>query len=292
MEGSLIVALQPFEGLWLQNAPEEEALRLEQPLLRVVLKIKGLWKAGCVGRLVGALFLHPEFEQLYLKHRPFDTAPCLVSVTERGLVIEGRPAHFQTLPGSFKPWRVELPFVDEGVQTIDREQRPILIDPDKPQDPEFIHKSLLQLDTVFAKLPDDLRWKDPKAWCKERFVDGSGSIGCTEILPGLWLASQDGAGEALLICSTERFASNATVEAASIFLHSPTTLVIRVPRFSAEQRESLWKRAWGDDFCQPEVEAIRPLLRSFIHDRNAHGTPQDALEQPISPRPFWCQRYY
>lgn len=240
--------------------------------------------------MFGTAFTHPEFEKLFRVHRSGYEARCVIAVTERGLVLEGQAAGWQTKE-QFKSWCVELSFVDEALKTMSERNVPMLVDPENPQDPEFIRESLVQLETVFAQQSKDLWWRDRKSWCKERFIDRSGSIACTELLPGVWLASQDHAGDALLICSAERFVPNPEVAQSSFFLQSRTTLAIRLFGFSEERRSSLWSLAWGDTSHQPEAEATRVLLRTLIHDREASGTSEDVLSKPVVPRPFWCQRY-
>lgn len=286
--GRLTDVFHPLEGLSLRNAPEEEVPRLEQNYVRIALEMKGTRRTK--GRLFGTFFVHPEFSRVYRNHGVFDQAPCAIELTATGFILDGRPTEYQSKE-DFKPWRVELPFVDEGATTIGKRNLPMIFDPDKPQDPDFVRESLARLDTVFAQQPEQLYFSDRTSWCKPRFLDQS-SISCTELLPGAWLAVQEDSGDVLLVCSAERFAPNSEVAESSIFLRSETTLAIRSFGFSGERRRSLWGLAWGDDSCQYEAEATRTLLRTLIHDRRAHGTPEDALAQPITPRPFWCERYF
>lgn len=291
IKGDLVAALHELEVRHLRNAPEEDVPHLERPSERIVFRVEGLWTKP--GRLFAALFTHPEFDQLYLKYRPFDYLPCTISFTDAGIVLEGRPAHWQS-KDDFKPWRVELPFVDESVKAVDKRNRPLLLDPDHPQDPDFIRESLVQLERVFAQQPHDLYWDDHRSWCRPRFVNEWGEVGFTELLSGVWLAVQNDADEALLVCAADRFQPHIDVPEDAIFLQTPSTVALRITNYARKRREALWEVALGTYEGNPayrELESTASFLRTLISDRRTSRLQADALLQPVVPRPFLCQRY-
>lgn len=291
IRGDLVDALHRLEIQHLQNAPEEDALHLEQSSVRAVLEIDGLWRKR--GRLYGALFTHPDFEELYLKHRPFDRAPCTISLTDMGILVEGRPTVWQAEKG-FKPWSVDLPFVDENVKAVDKRNRPLCLDPDHPQDPDFIRESLVQFETIFAQHPDSLYFDDPRSWCRLRFMSESGEVMFTELLPGVWVVTQTDADEALLVCSADRFQPHIDIRESSIFHQTPSMFVLQIKNYARQRSEVLWEVALGtyaESSAHQELENTASFLRTLISDRRTSRLQTDALLQPVVPRPFVCRRY-
>lgn len=286
----LVEMLHTLEAHHLSNAPEEDIPHFQRPLLRVVLRVETLWSKG--GGLFATVFVHPGLERLYIERRLFDAVLCTIRVTDTGIVLEGRSAYQQPCK-DFKPWCVELPFVDESLKTIGENSLPILLDPEVPQEPDFIRRSLVQLEAVFARQPEDLFWTQKHSWCRLRFVDEDGEVACTELFPGAWIAVQTDTSEALLICSAQRFQLCVDVSENALFFQTPSTFGLRL-NYSSRRREALWSVAFGvfaGDPAHQELESTSLLLRTLIRDKRANHAQADALLPPVAPRPFLYQRY-